>query len=779
MESLLTLALVSAYNSKRSVIPVTSDSIVSKLFEYCALRGIFIPISFRKLEPLILWTRYIGDQDQVSFLSSASAHFEFTAQDFTRRICELCELMGIVLTDAEIDTEHQKYLLLSFLGNLIPQLKYAVNLAFSKFLKADLPEGSSLTHMGLRIFPRRLLVHIKMCSSPRGLRKQSNWVELNTLFQGFKKGLLPSEPHIVEASLQKHRKALMRDPTASEQILDKLDRFVPQIVEKWNYGSPSESLGQSTHSTSILSFEDGGNVGYARDKLYGSPKIVFEEGIYESRRSIHSYICEPQLIGFVAEKYRFTCPVPVYSRTFLPIQKLVNQFPDEVFEFRDVCLDNHPSRLEAIPACILEPMKVRLITKPGLGLHVRMHKLQRSLRKFLYGSLPDIFKLTGGTLTREDLWSIVGDGMEYDEFICSGDYSAATDNLLGDVTARIYKNACADRVGLKDPRLYENAKNSLQGVQILQTRTMTPTYKDPGGGKSILNNYEYQLEDFRQTNGQLMGHVLSFPILCIANYCAFWDSCERALGFELTFAQMRRFFPVLINGDDILFKTKRCHYEIWMKTIKEYGFDPSVGKNYFSDKFLQINSELWKIDTFLSDRKTKTLRTITKIPYVNMGIITNRKKQDCSVDTTVYYGHRAETALMETVQGRLLCFPELSDKLLDGLTGDIRSRALSAFKKHTEHVLGFHGIGRDWFFELIDSPCFRSLWKGCFEKNLDVSNQHRVACGDLSTYLERTEPVVNMGRLQGLVRRIRRDPCALVADYFSRLEKPEVKWIQV
>jgi hypothetical protein len=59
--------------------------------------------------------------------------------------------------------------------------------------------------------------------------------------------------------------------------------------------------------------------------------------------------------------------------------------------------------------------------------------------------------------------------------------------------------------------------------------------------------------------------------------------------------------PVLINGDDILFPASKQLYSAWLNEVNKLGLKPSVGKNYFSDQFFTVNSELYYNDmTFRS-----------------------------------------------------------------------------------------------------------------------------------------------------------------------------------
>ena len=101
-----------------------------------------------------------------------------------------------------------------------------------------------------------------------------------------------------------------------------------------------------------------------------------------------------------------------------------------------------------------------------------------------------------------------------------------------------------------------------------------------------------------QTDGQLMGSNLSFPILCVINLIGYWTTLEEYTGLRFE----PNCLPVLVNGDDILFRIPKprpddphTFYELWNKNITLFGFELSVGKNYIHDRVFTVNSECWII----------------------------------------------------------------------------------------------------------------------------------------------------------------------------------------
>jgi hypothetical protein len=126
-------------------------------------------------------------------------------------------------------------------------------------------------------------------------------------------------------------------------------------------------------------------------------------------------------------------------------------------------------------------------------------------------------------------------------------------------------------------------------------------------GETLLVNGQSQ-----QRTGQLMGSILSFPHLCAVNLVGYWITLEKYLGRRIPL----RSLPVLINGDDILFKSNSIFYSMWCDTIKELGFELSLGKNYLHPNLLMVNSlPFWRNSSGLHP-----------VPFLNTGLLTGQSK---------------------------------------------------------------------------------------------------------------------------------------------------------
>ncbi|QKI79882.1 RNA-dependent RNA polymerase [Erysiphe necator associated ourmia-like virus 52] len=84
-----------------------------------------------------------------------------------------------------------------------------------------------------------------------------------------------------------------------------------------------------------------------------------------------------------------------------------------------------------------------------------------------------------------------------------------------------------------------------------------------------------------QERGQLMGSYLSFPFLCLLNYLCFRYS-------------IRRNVPVLINGDDIVFRSTEEESKRWMENVRRCGLVLSRGKTLVHPRIFTLNSLLFR-----------------------------------------------------------------------------------------------------------------------------------------------------------------------------------------
>jgi hypothetical protein len=227
------------------------------------------------------------------------------------------------------------------------------------------------------------------------------------------------------------------------------------------------------------------------------------------------------------------------------------------------------NRVRVHPIC--EALKVRIITKPQSHsyalkpLQLAMFSALSEFKCFDVCHKQDLKSGMGHVRTDDTL-----DLNDYlvradDEVFLSGDYTSATD----DMNIHIYKEICSE-IGKHLPSLAELIQWEADSHQI--------DFSPSSGIASI-----------RQETGQLMGSLLSFPILCLVNAFTICKATNTSLD------NVRAQF----HGDDVAAVIKPSEYQIWKNCAAEVGLTLSQGKNYVSTKFVSIDSQLW----YLKDSK--------------------------------------------------------------------------------------------------------------------------------------------------------------------------------
>jgi len=228
-----------------------------------------------------------------------------------------------------------------------------------------------------------------------------------------------------------------------------------------------------------------------------------------------------------------------------------------------------PPRAPRVKAvAIPEPLKVRMITKAEAETKC-LQPLQRALFEYLR-SQPQ-FVLTHGVKFTNDVdfdekleWieriekciqrirSLKSEG----DLWLSGDYTAATDNFPISVTNALVEGILSeiDHEPTKRWVRYEVSPHEIE--------------------------YPFNLGKGKQTSGQLMGSLLSFPLLCFLN-----DFIISRSGAEKG--------KYLINGDDVVALGSESFIHQWKSDAPKVGLSLSQGKNFIDEHFCTVNSQLF------------------------------------------------------------------------------------------------------------------------------------------------------------------------------------------
>jgi len=239
--------------------------------------------------------------------------------------------------------------------------------------------------------------------------------------------------------------------------------------------------------------------------------------------------------------------------------------------------------LAVSPVALPEPFKVRLISKGPAVDYWLSQVLQKMVHTALQ-SLPE-FRLTRESPDRtiEDVMSsnfalhrLLHSSWSHRPrertLMVSGDYKGATDNL-DPLVSRIVVWELCQAAGVSR-RQHELFRDALVGHVAEVPSPQGPTTKD-------------------QQWGQLMGSPASFPVLCIANWALTAAALEECEGQRTRPAGTS---GITINGDDIAFEALPPAIANWRRRTAQGGLTPSVGKNFVSSQFVQINSKMLVVD---------------------------------------------------------------------------------------------------------------------------------------------------------------------------------------
>jgi hypothetical protein len=227
-----------------------------------------------------------------------------------------------------------------------------------------------------------------------------------------------------------------------------------------------------------------------------------------------------------------------------------------------------PPRVKAV--ALSEPLKVRMITAGEASTKV-LQPFQRALWTYL-GEQPQ-FCLTNGVKAPwsehesfqddtlpwifriESMIQEINNRSNLDDLWLSGDYTAATDNFPMSVTQALVEGIL-ESIDHEPTR--EWVRWECSSHEILY----------PKGKKGI------------QTSGQLMGSLLSFPLLCFLN-----DYIVSYSGFPK--------YSYLINGDDVVARGGEEEIKTWRAQAPQVGLSLSLGKNFIDPDFCTVNSQLF------------------------------------------------------------------------------------------------------------------------------------------------------------------------------------------
>lgn len=341
---------------------------------------------------------------------------------------------------------------------------------------------------------------------------------------------------------------------------------------------------------------------------------------------------------------------------------------------------------------VLEPLKGRVITKGDALEYYMMKPLQKAIHNVMRKM--SCFELIGKPFCPTMLPRLAR-GAERDSQWFSIDYSAATDGL-----SYYYSGSILQKIVQYLPRKIREIASRVLGLHDLY-------YPEMG-------DYSHFYFKGEQRNGQLMGSILSFPVLCLANLGVYLDNTDviHSESFMDLKSVNERLDRVLINGDDMLYCAPDFLWPSHAEISGDVGLKMSVGKAYVHPIYANVNS--CSVHYPLKEGSTPYL-----VSYLNTGLYFGQNKvmDSGSENTHVYADSHQELPLGS--EEDLPKIASVMNVVLDGCLNEKKKKEilkgmLSQHKRaiHVEsRVLLYrrhHGKGpgrNEWFHRSLFLPC--------------------------------------------------------------------------
>lgn len=460
-----------------------------------------------------------------------------------------------------------EYWLQDLTGRMIPSLKYHLVWLANRG-RGQAPPPRSVSIVGLDGFlidyPFR-----KWC-----LRKMTRDISFGeTLLLGVKRGMPTMGEDAVRGTCEEFMTLMSTPGSTPEWMLDEISRTVLELVPR---SAESYRPQRNDVPSEKAGFEAPINVGGIRGTVYRWFVNKAKQSCMS--KSLTEIYWGPH-IGLVT-KYDYD---------------IIREFDLLWFELFGEWTRSVKAKTRCQLAVIFEPLKVRLITKGEPMIYALGRPLQQAVWRALKAH--DVFRLTGESISTEVVCQLLR-AIPEEEFhgrfdvFQSADFKDATNRMHYDVTERALRTLFP---------LSRELAMALTGQHRIEWIL---------DGASTCAGRRSRWVD--QVRGQLMGSLLSFPILCMVNAAVIRHAYEVRFMREFRLNEL----PILINGDDLAFRGDQRLVDIWRDTIGSVGFSESVGKSYTSRDWVQMNSRTFDIIR-LNDRWTFGRSR----PFVNFGVI--------------------------------------------------------------------------------------------------------------------------------------------------------------
>lgn len=345
-------------------------------------------------------------------------------------------------------------------------------------------------------------------------------------------------------------------------------------------------------------------------------------------------------------------------------------------EYHDL-LDDHQSTNLARVTLSVEANKIRFLTIQGVKHQCSaiavQHAMLQDWKDSGYSTMANDFD--------EKFNRAVNSGLVF-KYDYSVDYSAATDGLKPNVTEILINEVCKIyKLDSKDTNIVKEIVSprdlTLDGMLIVNYNQPDEEYLI----EKIKQNFRWQDDQgmtLRQSNGQLMGGPLSFPLLCVANFATF-------LELEYAASYHRIVFNYFCRTDK---KKKKKQPKSSQRVIRDILI--SIHKDNLETKkdcllhFLLINGD----DAYAPLQSINEVQDHKKISD-SYGLKINEKSIICpfktcrQLNSVVYYGSKRINYL------NLSIYCDNNIKNVGSLTSDNFSDLADTFNWNSDIQLGF------------------------------------------------------------------------------------------
>nr|WAK77855.1 MAG: RNA-dependent RNA polymerase [Botourmiaviridae sp.] len=208
--------------------------------------------------------------------------------------------------------------------------------------------------------------------------------------------------------------------------------------------------------------------------------------------------------------------------------------------------------------------KVRVVTMQP----ARVKEILRPVHDCLYDFLSRRRWIVRGEVSKEHM-QIVVDDLRDGEMFVSGDYEGATDNIYTEASFEMAK------VLAECPYLTD-----------VERTTLLESFRPENLHWTSRKNRCHPIR-----RGQMMGNLVSFPLLCLINKACFDIACS----LRRKRTGVKSYRRPIINGDDIAFCGDAAFVSDWEMVTSSFGLKVNREKTGVSSEYIELNSRSYRV----------------------------------------------------------------------------------------------------------------------------------------------------------------------------------------